>query len=307
MFTSTLFRSSLRPSIHGHIRSFATAALVTVAGLSAAVPARAATFYEVSGTLGGANPVSAKATFQTSGTTLVLTLENTSTVPTLVPSQVLTSFYFDLLNGGTNGRPVLTLLTGSGNVFRIIGGGTNAQPYLYYPPTTSGSAYQGPQGSPLPSNIKVSAMDDNTWLYRSGLNTALPPNTYFGIGTVGNGAYGGGSGNGFDSKYVNGIDFGIFTGNLANPQGNLLNLTPNLYLVKNSATFTFGADRNLDNVRFPDPYVFGFGTSPDQAITVLPEPEALGLFGAAAAVAAGVTRRRRTPRLAASGPGQRGE
>jgi len=259
--------------------------------LLASVPA-SATNYTVSGTLGGTYPVSASAMFSTSGSTLTLTLMNTSTTPTVYGAQVLTSFYFDMLVGGTV-RPTLTYQTGSGSVFKVVGGGTASMPFVYVPPTTSGTAFtSGTQ----PSNIKSSSVGDNSWYFRQNLNEALPPYTRFGIGTVGNSGTGatGFTPNNFPAQYVDGIDFGIFTGNLTNPKGQLASQLP--YLVKDSATFTFTADRDLSSFVFYDPFVFGFGTEPDQTITITPEPTGMALAASAALAGIGWFARRRKSR-----------
>lgn len=256
---------------------FRVVAACGVSLLLATAPARAATFF-VSGTLSGTYPVSASADFLASGTTLTLTLRNTSTTPTVHPAQVLTSFYFDLFVNGTSGttRPTLTYQTGSGNVFKLMGSGSTDVPYLYTPPTTSPTAFT-PLASPAPSNIKSSNPFDYSWYYRGDLDESLLPNTKYGIGTVGNSGTDGFSPNDFPYPYVDQIDFGIYTGD-ADPQGNLANLLP--YLVKDSGTFTFTSNVDLTNAIFPDPYVFGFGTDPDQYITVLPEPAGLAAIGA---------------------------
>lgn len=262
-----------------------------------------ATTFSVSGTLSGTYPVSAKATFVTSGSTLALTLQNTSTfaptsTPTSYPAQVLSSFYFDLLINGT-GRPTLTYTSGSGNVFKITGTSA-AVPYLYVPPTTSGTAFTPlPIGSPQPSDIRSSMPGDNSWYFRSDLNEALAPFCRFGIGTVGNSLL---TPNEFPAPYVDQIDFGIFAGDGSNPQGNLQNLLP--YLVKDSATFTFTADRDLTNFEFTDPFVFGFGTGPDQTVSIVPEPGGLGLLmGVGVAVLGPACRRRRRDPHAPPRPG----
>jgi hypothetical protein len=259
--------------------------------LLASAPALATTF-TVSGTLSGTYPVSARAEFITSGSTLTLTLQNTSTTPTAYGAQVLTSFYFDLLVNGT-GRPTLTYVSGTGNVFKITGTSA-AVPYLYVPPTTSGSAFTV-LPSPQPSNIKSSSPNDNSWYFRSDLNETLKPYTRFGIGTVGNSGSNGFNPNNFPATYVDGIDFGIFTGDGSNPKGQLASQRP--YLVKDSAVFTFTAQQDLSSLTFNDPFVFGFGTEPDQSITIVPEPSGIALVGVLVPVGIGWIARRRSERV----------
>lgn len=291
-----------------HRFSAAFASAVALA-LTVAPGAADATTFSVSGTLSGTYPVSAKATFVTSGSTLTLTLQNTSTTaptstPTSYPAQVLTSFYFDMLINGT-GRPTLTYTSGSGDVYKITGTSA-AVPYLYVPPTTSGTAFTPlPIGSPQPSDIRSTMPGDYSWYFRSDLNEALPPYCRFGIGTVGNSGTSGISGftpNNFPATYVDGINFGIFTGDGSNPKGTLASQLP--YLVKEVGTFTFTADRDLTNFVFTDPFVFGFGTEPDQTITIVPEPGGLGLLlGIGLMVSGAGWQRRRDPRAPPSRSG----
>ena len=274
------------------VRSCASVARV-VAFLVAPLAARATTF-TVSGTLSGSHPVSASATFLTSGTTLTLTLVNTSPTPaTLHPDQVLTSFYFDMLTDGTT-RVGLTYVSGSGDVFRIVGGGMAAEPYRYVPPV-SGTAFTPGAGS---SDLVASGKDYRTWYFRKDLNVTQPPSTAYGIGTVGNST--GFGANGFPAQYVDGLDFGIFSGAASDPRGNL-NTMAYPYLVGGSATFRFVADRDISAYEFSDPYVFGFGTNPDQAISFTPEPTGLEVPGMVMLACWGIVHRwrsrgrRRTP------------
>lgn len=250
------------------------------------LPVFADTIYTVSGTLSGDHPVSASATFVASGTTLTLTLVNTSPTPaTIYPDQVLTSFYFDMLLDGT-GRVGLQCTSGSGNVLRIVGGGTAAQPFLYVPPL-SGTAFTPGSG---PSNLIASGTDYDTWYFKSNLNPGLPPYTAYGIGTVGNSTVFGT--NGFPAQYVDQIDFGIISGTASDPRGNLTSIDYP-YFVSGSATFTFVADRDISSYQFSDPYVFGFGTNPDQYITIVPEPAGLTLLAGATILGLALVKRRR--------------
>ncbi|MFM7077929.1 MAG: XDD4 family exosortase-dependent surface protein [Planctomycetaceae bacterium] len=252
--------------------------------------ARAGTF-TFGGSLGGSRPVSAEATFVTSGTTLTLTLRNTSPTPTTIhPEQVLTSFYFDLLD--TDGTRVPLVCTGaSGNVYKLVGGGQPATPYLYTPAATAGGS---PVYTPVtlppaqPSDILATTKGDGSWMFRSGLDTTREPYCFYGIGTVGNSTL---DPNNFPAKIVNQIEFGIFAGSGSDPAGLLEVRMP--YLVKDSATFTFTSTLNLDAFVVRDPFVFGFGTDPDQMIVLTPEPSGTALMAAAALAAGGAAWRRR--------------
>lgn len=243
------------------------------------------------GSLGGSRPVSAEATFVTSGTTLTLTLRNTSPTPTTIhPEQVLTSFHFDLLD--TDGTRVPLTCTGaSGNVDKLVGGGQPATPFLYTPAATAGGS---PVYTPVtlppaqPSDILATTKGDDGWMFRSGLDTAREPYCFYGIDTVGNSAL---APNDFPAKIVNQIEFGIFAGSGSDPTGLLEVRMP--YLVKDSATFTFTSTLNLDAFVVRDPLVFGFGTDPDQMIVLTPEPSGTALMAAAALAAGGAAWRRR--------------
>lgn len=257
---------------------------------------RAGTVTTVSGTLSGTYPVSAEATLVTSGSMLTLTLRNTSPTPqTLYPQQVLTGFFFDVI--GTS-RPTLTYVSGSGSVAKLIGGGTAAENWLYVPPPPSGTgpAFSGPLRGPMMSDIRSFTTKVDTWYFRDDLNEAAAPFGRFGISTVGNGSYTSGSNN-FPQTYVGQINFGIFNGDASDPRGLLKNLIPDAYLVSGSAVFTFTADVDLSTFTF-DPFVFGFGTSPDQSITILPEPAGVAMVAGAAVTcwAAGRRRRRKDTR-----------
>lgn len=257
---------------------------------------RAGTITTVSGTLSGTLPVSASATFVTSGSSFTLTLVNTSPTPTtLFPAQVLTGFFFDMPISGT--VPLsLTYVSGSGSVAKLIGGGTAAENWLYNPPPPvgTGPSFSGPLRGPMMSDIRTFTTNVDTWHFRSDLNPSAAPGTRFGISTVGNGSYTSGSNN-FPQTYVGQINFGIFNGDASDPRGLLKNLIPNAFLVSGSAVFTFETNVDLENYTFVDPYVFTFGTSPDQTITLTPEPAGWVMAGGAALVGWAVRRRRRSP------------
>ena len=78
------------------------------------------------------------------------------------------------------------------------------------------------------------------------------------------------------------INFSIYHGGDIQPNGNL----KEAYLLQNTATFTFAfTDNNpWSEADIRPNAVFGFGTSPDGKVVVVPEPSAyaLALVGAAA-------------------------
>ncbi len=114
-------------------------------------------------------------------------------------------------------------------------------------------------------------------------NADVMPFLGFGIGTVGNSEF---QGNGFDTDVVGKgksmINFSIYHGGDIQPNGNL----KEAYLLQNTATFTFAfTDNNpWSEADIRPNAVFGFGTSPDGKVVVVPEPSAyaLALVGAAA-------------------------
>jgi len=181
--------------------------------------------FPVSGTSALGQPVSFAAALSMTGNTLTVQLDNTSPRNSTDASDVLTSFYFDILSGTS--RPSLTYASGSGFLY-LVRSGTTDLPYSYTPQTftqISGSA----------SNLCAVNNGDDSWQFRT-MAPASPPSLRFGIGTVGNSAF---SLNGFTPQIVGQgntmINFGIYKGGDINPNGVL----DNKYFVMNRATFTF--------------------------------------------------------------------
>lgn len=256
------------------------AALATcVALVSLVQSASASIVYTASGTSTAGIPVSFTATLTMSGSTLTITLDNTSPVNSTYPADVLTSFYFDILSG-TN-RPSLHYTAASGSLF-LVRSGTTDLPYYYTPQTYT-------QVSGSLSDIRAVNANDNSWQFRT-MNEAASPYLGFGIGTVGNNSF---SPNGFTPLIVDQLDFAIYRGGDIDPKGAL----DQRYLVKNTATFTFTGVSGYTEVNFVDKVVFGLGTQPDSTFTVsLPEPGTFFLVAAATvALAAGRTLRRARP------------
>lgn len=224
---------------------------------------------QASGTSAAGNPVSFAATFTTSGSTLSLTLVNASLVPTSASADVLSSFYFDVLQDGV--RPTnLAYAAAAGQVYEVR---RNA-PDSFVPGSLPGGA----------TDLRALTKDAGTWQFRT-MNPGLPPGVGFGIGTVGNSTL---SPNNFDPKFVDQADYTIYstgTQNDIDPVGNLVNRV----LVRGTASFQFTGLDPSRPVEIVDRFVFGLGTSPDSIILALPEPTAAA-FVVSGLLAALVTR-----------------
>lgn len=293
-----------RPSLTFIIaRSLAAAAAVAAAtAVLLAVPARADMSTTVSlsssGTSLVGSPIAGLASLTFSGTTLTVSLANVSSATSASRSDLLTSFYFDIVKSGSI-RPTLTSVSGSGHAWQVF----TAAPDVavnYSPPSPGGLVPSG-TGPHLPANLVATAKNDNTWQFKSWALGASQwdvtkfPQVGFGIGTVGNGGITSGTFfNKFNGSVVDGVDFGIYRadGDLTAPSNSL----DGLVLVRNSATFVFTSPDlpgfSCDDVR---PYhLFGFGSDPETALT--PEPGAIAMLTiAAAAGGAWLIRRRHRP------------
>lgn len=231
----------------------------------------------LSGTGVGVNPISARAVFSfgtgTAANVLDITLVNTSTVATRYPADVLTSLYFDIRSGTS--RPNLQYLGAGGQVYQVKSGTADA-PYVYFPPATSGTAFQPGVGT---SNLRAQFANDATWQYRA-LNSGSAPFLGFGVGTVGNSGSSSlvAAPNTFQGSVVGQGDFGIYAGEAATLQNQL----ENRFLVSGSATFRFlvlgSGTTSYGEGHIVRSVVFGFGTSPDAVIHV-PEPAGLAACG----------------------------
>lgn len=228
------------------------------------------------GTSAAGNPVSFRATFTTSGSSLFVELVNTSTFATRAPADVLSSFYFDVLQNGV--RPTLSLAAAAGFVYEVRKSGTDP----FVPGTLPGGA----------TDLRALVRDAGTWQFRT-MNPAVAPQLGFGIGTVGNSGL---KPNNFDPHFVNQGDYSLYstgTGTDIDPVGNL----PGKLLVRGTATFAFTGLDPCQPVVVGDRFAFGLGTSPDSLIVAVPEPAAAALVvpGTLAVLLAAAHRRRRPP------------
>src|SRR5262245_59111694 len=86
----------------------------------------------------------ASATFDTSGTRLIVTLTNTSTADVMVPTDVLTAVFFSLTGDPNLGRVSAILNTGSTVIYDSQpAGGVVGGEWAYNPNITVGSSTQG--------------------------------------------------------------------------------------------------------------------------------------------------------------------
>ncbi len=225
-----------------------------------------------------ASGLSARATFTTgAGGVLKLLLENTSASPTMAPSELLTSFFFNVLSGTVTGSAApLTYKSATGQVY-LTDKKNGDIAVTYTPPPPKGGSVSTP---PIltPSNLKATNPGDNTWQFRSGMSlvSAQPP-LAFGVGTAGNNAF---APNNFSGNIVDGFDFGIYVGDVTTQN------LDNTLLVKNAAQFEFGGFEKFTLSQVSPHVVFGFGTNPEVIIAV-PEPTtawlaAVGLLAALA-------------------------
>ena len=231
-----------------------------------------------------ANGLGARATFTVSPTdsnVLQLLLENISAGPTMAPSELLTSVYFNVLSGTTTGTPApLSFANATGYVYLALKSMAD-KPAKYVPPITSGSAVSYP-ATPELSNLQAFNANDNTWQFRSGMSlVASEPPLAFGVGTAGNANV---TPNNFNGSIVDGFDFGLYKGDVTTQNLN------NTLLVKDFALFEFAGFGSYKLSQVSPHVVFGFGTNPEVIISV-PEPDALVL--AAFGLIAGIVTERR--------------
>jgi len=204
-----------------------------------------------------------------SGDNLTIVLSNNSVdlspaCTTCNPNDLLTSFYFEIIDGSNN-RPTLTYASASGDVY--LADKDNADTLQ-----TAGA------------DLAAFVNGDDTWAFISGSTLQFGSDVLsFGIGTAGNSTL---SPNGFNGSIVNGLDYGIYAGDIT---GN--NLDGQL-LVKGPATFNFTGLTGFTEADLSAEALFGLGTKPDSTAFV-PEPGTGLLLGAGLVGLAWGGRRRR--------------
>ncbi len=211
------------------------------------IPAYATVTQTASGVSAKGVPVSFQVDLTILDDTLTVTLFNTSTVPSANPDDTLCSFFFDIVDGGNN-RPTLTYVSAVGDV--------------YLTDKSSPDVLQTAN-----ANLKAVNVGDNTWQFRT-LDVSASPFLGFGVGTVGNANL---SPNNFNGNIVDGMDYGIYAGDVT---------TQNLHdrlLVKDSITFTFSGLTGFTEANIMPTVAFGLGTKPDSLIWT-PEPTTILLL-----------------------------
>jgi hypothetical protein len=191
------------------------------------------------------------------GDTLTLVLTNDSMnhingpSPSKNPNDLLTSFYFDVFDGINH--PTLTYTGASGDVCLTSSGG-------------------GDDCSVVDKEADLRAFvgGDDTWEFRDSLSLSFGADTLtFGVGTAGNGTL---SPNGFMGNIVDGMDYGIYAGDVTTA-----NLDDKL-LTTGSIAFTWSGASGYSDANIADEVVFGLGTKPDSTGFV-PEPNTAVLLG----------------------------
>lgn len=216
-----------------------------------------------------------------SGDDLTLVLTNDSlnhsdgASPSLNRADLLTSFYFDIVNGGS--RPTLSYDSATGDVCLASSG----NPYDCSV-TTKEDDLRAFLGMPNP---------DRTWQFKDTFSTSdqwagplvIGSNElHFGVGTAGNNSL---SPNGFNGNIVDGIDYGIYDSNVDGTAS-----LDGLLLVNHSITFMWTGVNGYTEDDIANAVLFGLGTQPDSTGFV-PEPGTGLLLGLGLAVLA--ARRRR--------------
>lgn len=240
-------------------------------------------------TTGSHGPLSTRATFTVdpgNANVLRLRLENTSPGASRAPEDLLTSFYFNVLSGTTTGTSApLAYQSALGQVYYTVGGLAPDFPVKYFPPPPPGGSLLDEPG---PSNLQAFNPGDDTWQFKTGLSlVASQPPLAFGVGTVGNSSL---SPNNFNGNIVDGFNFGIYVGEVTTQP-----LDDSL-LVRDSINFEFAGFSGFKLAQISPHGVFGFGTGPDQIVSV-PEPSAL-LIAALGSVSCLACRLRRRPNAA---------
>ncbi|OHB58392.1 MAG: hypothetical protein A2173_08755 [Planctomycetes bacterium RBG_13_44_8b] len=210
-------------------------------------PASAVVIHEQSTVSGIGTAVQLRAELAITGDILTVGLFNASAVSSKGPDDLLSSFFFDIIDGSGN-RPSLTYLDAVGDVYLTKKNHTDLL-------------------RDADADLKADSRRDNTWQFKS-FDPDVSPFLGFGIGTVGNSAL---SPNNFNGNIVGGMDYSIYAGDVTtrNLDGRLL--------VKSSITFTFAGLTGFTEADIAADTVFGLGTSPDMLVAA-PEPATIALL-----------------------------
>lgn len=230
-------------------RMWTSLAVVAMLAISNVAAADSITFNATGPGANGAT-LFASATFEVSGSSLIVTLANTAPPEhfAAVPADVLQAIYFDIA-----GTPALTPVSA-----------------LLAPGSIAINASQ-----PAGGNV------GGEWAYAAGL-VGAPHDAAYGISAAGHGFFGAANFNGPDLDppvAVNGMNYGIVSGiaSNANPQlsGNRANP-----LIQNAVVFTLDLGNQQLSARDISNVSFQYGTSlTDPNITpIVPEPMTLSLM-----------------------------
>lgn len=250
--SSNMSHPNSRVKLSAVVLGLSSFTLVAVSHVSEA-DAAAVTF------TGSAGSRAASATFDTSGTNLLVTLTNTSSADVLVPTDVLTGVFFNLSGDPSLGRTSAVLASGS-TVFYDTqpAGGVVGGEWAYNADVSSGS---------LPGvNQGISA---------SGLGIFGPSNRFPGANLA-------------DNENVGGLDYGILSAG-DNPATGNGGVTRSGGLIRNSVVFTlsglptgFNPLTSISNVFFQygtnlsEPRIAGTATStPNPNSQSVPEPSTM--------------------------------
>ncbi len=199
---------------------------------------------------GTSGSLSASASFDVSGTSLLVTLTNTSTSDVLVPADVLTAMFFTI-----TGSPILT------PVSALLGAGS--------------TVFYDPDGQPAGGNV------GGEWAYKTGLSGA-PLGAASGISSTGIGLFGFSNFNGPDLEpplALDGPQYGILSSGDIESTGNG-GITGSGGLIKNSVVFTLsGLTAGYDLTGRISNVSFQYGTSLNEPNVPVPEPGTLILLG----------------------------
>lgn len=275
------------------------ALLLPVFLLSGTAPAAIMTFFDVGVSTQG-TPLQVSATLATAAdaggpdNALTITLRSYGAA-TRHPADVLSSFYFTLVDPATGSPVQLTYLSGTGAAYELHTGPANDIPVSWTPQTWT-------PDSTTPSNLVATNDYDEGWQFRMFTPPADFPFLAFGIGTVGNSdiaSFFPGADTTFDGKVVRGVDPGsmINLGIYSVGDGTDLEDATGLEghsLVRGEAVFRFMSLTSLASASRAwtgETVAFGFGTNPE--LVLLPEPGSLTMVAVAGLVGlVGLARRR---------------
>lgn len=219
---------------------------------------------------GKGTQINFQANFTITGDDLTVELVNNSPVASMHPDDLLSSFYFDIANGG-GVRPALVNTSTIGNVYAtdmnnpdtLADGSDFGTPGLNAALRVEDGFVLNDENGSSPPPEKLDA-----WQFKV-MDETFNPFLGFGVGTVGNSSL---TPNGFTGSLINGLALSIYTGDV---------FTSNLdskKLVKDTLTITFSGLTGFTEDDISSTAVFGLGTAPDSTITV-PEPATMMLFG----------------------------